>query len=116
MTYSDFLFSKLFMEYNRAYNTDYKDMEYDLLFGVIKDHMENFLASPFNDESESEYNCISNYLSHRFVNMQNQKWIDGLEWIDGDTETEIYIDTNNGKKYQVSISIERDWEGAIEIK
>ena len=49
------------------------------------------------------------------MNEKKEEVIDNLEWIDGDTETEIYFDRNTNKKYQVSISIERDWDGMIEI-
>tara|TARA_R110000765_G_scaffold206006_1_gene310945 strand:- start:3145 stop:3504 length:360 start_codon:yes stop_codon:yes gene_type:complete len=48
-------------------------------------------------------------------NKANKVDIEKLEFLDGDLETEIYVDKATGKEYEVSISIERDWENMTEV-
>ncbi len=47
-----------------TYNeTEYQDLEYDLIFPEVLKHRALFLESHFNVESKSEYDCIVDYLT-----------------------------------------------------
>ncbi len=59
MTYSEFLFSQLFMDHITHRN------EYDLIFSEILRHYELFLISDENVDTKSEYDCIVDYLKKR---------------------------------------------------
>lgn len=62
MTYEDFLFSQLFMNHIENHETEYKELEYDLIFPEVLKHQKQFLKSNFNVDDRSEYDCILNYL------------------------------------------------------
>ena len=58
--YQLYLFSQLF----HATLKDYiEDVPYDLLFSIIVNTLEKFEESDYNDENQSEYNCMAKYLS-----------------------------------------------------
>tara|TARA_R100001510_G_C7504296_1_gene106667 strand:- start:114 stop:329 length:216 start_codon:yes stop_codon:yes gene_type:complete len=63
MKYSEFLFSQLFMIHVTYNETEYQDLEYDLIFPEVLKHRALFLESHFNVESKSEYDCIVDYLT-----------------------------------------------------
>lgn len=62
MTYEDFLFSQLFMNHIENNETEYKELEYDLIFPEVLKHQKLFLESNFNVDVISEYDCIVDYL------------------------------------------------------
>ena len=62
MNYEDFLFSQLFMNYIENNETEYQELEYDLIFPEVLKHQKLFLKSNFNVDVRSEYDCIVNYL------------------------------------------------------
>jgi hypothetical protein len=62
MTYEDFLFSQLFMNHVENNETQYQELEYDLIFPEVLKHQNLFLKSNYNLDVCSEYDCIVNYL------------------------------------------------------
>ncbi len=62
MTYEDFLFSQLFMSHIENNETEYQELEYDLIFPEVLKHQKLFLESNFNVDVRSEYDCIVDYL------------------------------------------------------
>jgi hypothetical protein len=62
MTYEDFLFSQLFMNHIENNETEYQELEYDLIFPEVLKHQKLFLKSNFNVDVRSEYDCIVDYL------------------------------------------------------
>ncbi len=62
MTYEDFLFSQLFMNHIENNETEYQELEYDLIFPEVLEHQKLFLKSNFNVDVRSEYDCIVDYL------------------------------------------------------
>jgi hypothetical protein len=64
MNYEDFLFSQLFMNYIENNETEYQELEYDLMYPEVLRHRELFLKSNYNTDLESEYDCIVTYLKN----------------------------------------------------
>ena len=64
MSYSFFLFSKLF---DCFYTTD---CAYDELYEVVYSMYEDYVKSEYNDEFKGEYECIVNYLSDHAPNIE----------------------------------------------
>lgn len=64
MDYQHFLFSQLFMNHIEANQTRYKDLSYDTIYGEVLIHLDEFNSSNFNVDTKSEYDCITDYLSH----------------------------------------------------
>ena len=64
MTYEAFLFSQLFMNHIENNETEYQNLEYDLIYPIILDERIKFLASNYNVNILSEYDCIINYLTN----------------------------------------------------
>ena len=64
ISYSDFLFSQLFMNYLENNETEYQDLEYDLIFPEVLKHQNLFLNSVFNTDEKGEYDCIIEYLKN----------------------------------------------------
>ena len=62
MNYEDFLFSQLFMNHIENNETEYQELEYDLIFPEVLNHQDIFLKSNFNVDVRSEYDCIIDYL------------------------------------------------------
>jgi len=62
MNYSQFLFSQLFMNYVEQEETEYVELEYDLIFPIMLEHRKLFLSSEYNTDEQGEYECILNYL------------------------------------------------------
>jgi len=62
MNYEDFLFSQLFMNHIENNETEYQELEYDLIFPEVLNHQDLFLKSNFNVDVRSEYDCIIDYL------------------------------------------------------
>lgn len=62
MTYEDFLFSQLFMNHIENIETEYQQLEYDLIFKEVLRHQNLFLKSRFNVDVRSQYDCIVDYL------------------------------------------------------
>ena len=67
MTYEDFLFSQLFMNHIENNETEYQELEYDLIFPELLKHKNLFLKSNFNVDVRSEYDCIIDYLRSEVV-------------------------------------------------
>jgi hypothetical protein len=63
MNYNDFLFSQLFMNHLEDNDTQYKQLEYDLIFSEMLRHKDLFLKSNLNTDIKSEYDCITDYLT-----------------------------------------------------
>ena len=68
MNYESFLFSQLFMSYVENNETEYQELEYDLIFPEVLKHQKLFLKSNFNVDVMSEYDCIVNYLKENLPN------------------------------------------------
>jgi len=64
MEYEEFLFSQLFMNYLENNDTEYKELEYDLIFPVMLKHREAYLSSPYFLANKGEYMCILDYLNN----------------------------------------------------
>jgi len=62
MNYEDFLFSQLFMNHVEINETQYQELEYDLIFPEVLKHQNIFLKSNYNVDVRSEYDCIVDYL------------------------------------------------------
>jgi hypothetical protein len=62
MNYQDFLFSQLFMNHVENYETQYQELEYDLIFPEVLKHQNIFLKSNYNVDVRSEYDCMVDYL------------------------------------------------------
>lgn len=62
MTYSEFLFSQLFMNFCENNKSNVKELEYDKVYPLILDHYANFAVSPENTDKESEYDCMVKYI------------------------------------------------------
>ena len=58
--YQLYLFSQLF---HATLKDCIEDTPYDLLFPIIVNELEKFEESDYNDENQSEYNCMARYLS-----------------------------------------------------
>ena len=63
MKYPEFLFSQLFMHHVENNETEYQELEYDLMFPEVLKHNALFLESHFNVPFKSEYDCIVDYLT-----------------------------------------------------
>ena len=73
MTYEDFLFSQLFMNYVENNNTTYKDLEYDLIFHEVLYHKDMFNKSDYiSNVEKSYYDCILDYLNDNIKNNNNE--------------------------------------------
>ena len=64
MDYSNFLFSQLFMTYVEEYGVGYDDLAYDIMYEEILKHKKAFDESSFNVDTQSEYDCITDYLKN----------------------------------------------------
>ena len=62
MNYQTFLFSQLFMKHIENNKTQYQELAYDLIYGVVLQHKNSFINSNYNVDVISEYDCISDYL------------------------------------------------------
>ncbi len=67
MNYQHFLFSQLFMNHIETNETRYKDLSYDTIYGEVLMHLDEFSSSNFNVDTRSEYDCITDYLSHNIL-------------------------------------------------
>jgi len=76
MNYENFLFSQLFMSHIENNETRYQELEYDDMYPEVIAHRNFFLKSKHNIDSESEYDCIINYLED---NLPNELSIDSFE-------------------------------------
>ena len=97
MNYENFLFSQLFMIHVENNETRYKELEYDLIYPEVIAHQEFFLKSKHNIDSESEYDCILNYLEDNLPNRISSN---------GKIRFQIDLDSNLVKKVIV-----KDLEG-----
>ena len=62
MNYQNFLFSQLFMNHIENNETQYQELEYDLIFREVIKHQNIFSKSNYNVNICSEYDCIMSYL------------------------------------------------------
>ena len=67
MNYSQFLFSQLFINFCEHEDTKVNELEYDLVYPVILEHLDLFLKSKFNIDTKSEYDCILDYLKSELL-------------------------------------------------
>lgn len=58
--YQLYLFSQLF---HLELQDCIEDEPYDLLFPIIVNELQKFEKSEYNNENQSEYNCMAKYLS-----------------------------------------------------
>ena len=63
--YFKFLFAQLFVSHVETLEN--QDLEYDILFPEVVKHSELFLKSEYNTDSQSEYDCINNYLLNEII-------------------------------------------------
>ena len=66
MNYDKYLFIELFRVHIEENEIPIKDLEYDLLFGIVTNHYNNFLTSNYNNNMLGLYECINNYLLNEF--------------------------------------------------
>ena len=64
MKYEDFLFSQLFMNHVENNQTEYKELEYDLIFPEMLKHKKEYENSIYFLGMKSEYDCIVDYLTN----------------------------------------------------
>ena len=62
MNYDEYLFIELFRSHIEQNEIPIKDLEYDLLFGIVIKHYDKYLKSNYNNEMMGGYDCINNYL------------------------------------------------------
>ena len=79
MNYENFLFSQLFMSYVENNETRYQELEYDNMYPEVISHREFFLKSKHNIDTESEYDCILNYLEENLPNEPSIESFYGLK-------------------------------------
>jgi len=60
--YPIYLFSKLWHLQNKRFD----DLEYDIAFDMLYDAYKDYEASAFNDDDKPEYECMAEYLAHRY--------------------------------------------------
>jgi len=60
--YQFFMFSQLMMFNMREVAMGAEFVPYDLLYPVFKEELEKFLESEYNNENQSEHNCMVNYI------------------------------------------------------
>ena len=66
MNYNEYLFSCLL----KIYDKQFAELEYDLQFEEVPLRYSEFTKSQFNIASTGEYECMIEYLKHRY-NEQN---------------------------------------------
>ena len=81
MNYENFLFSQLFMSHIENNETHYQELEYDNMYPEVIAHRNFFLKSKHNIDSESEYDCILNYLEETLPNNPSIESYEGLKEI-----------------------------------
>ena len=64
MNYESFLFSQLFMNYIENNETEYQELQYDLIYPEVLKHNESYKSSTYFLGMRSEYECILEYLSN----------------------------------------------------
>ena len=79
MNYENFLFSQLFMSHVENNETRYQELEYDDMYPEVISHREFFLKSKHNIDTESEYDCILNYLEENLPNEPSIESFEGLK-------------------------------------
>ena len=84
MNYENFLFSQLFMSHVENNETRYQELEYDDMYPEVISHREFFLKSKHNIDTESEYDCILNYLEENLPNNPSIESYEGLKEIRDD--------------------------------
>ena len=73
MNYENFLFSQLFMNYIEGNETQYQELDYDVIYPEVLKHRILFLKSKFNVDVKSEYDCIVDYLTNNIqINMSRR--------------------------------------------
>ena len=55
-------------------------------------------------------------VSYQFEVIKRGPDVDNLEFVNGDTEYEMYRDTTTGKHYTVPVELVRDWDNIQEVK
>jgi len=64
MNYESFLFSQLFINYIENNETEYQELQYDLIYPEVLKHNESYKSSTYFLGMRSEYECILEYLSN----------------------------------------------------
>ncbi len=62
MDYNQYLFSCLM----KLFDSEFEQMEYDIQFDVAIEEYVIFENSKFNDGNKGEYDCIVEYLKHKY--------------------------------------------------
>jgi hypothetical protein len=62
MIYDTYLFACLLKEYDDDFNNEPYDLQYDMVPGLFKE----FEKTKFNDKNKSLYDCIVEYLEHKY--------------------------------------------------
>lgn len=65
MNYSEFLFSQLFYNYIENNDTEYQELEYDIVYPIIVEHYKNYIGSSYNDDNKGEYACMLEYIYNK---------------------------------------------------
>ena len=77
MNYNVYLFSCLLKIYDKEFN----ELEYDLQFQRAPKLYEDFFSSDFNNENQSEYDCIVAYLKDKYPNADKEAIIRKIQAI-----------------------------------
>lgn len=62
MNYNVYLFSCLM----KLFDMEFEQLEYDLQYEKAIEEYVKYELSGFNDKNKSEYDCIVNYLKHKY--------------------------------------------------
>lgn len=73
MTYSEFLFSQLFYGFIETNDTEYEQLEYDIIFPIIVEHYKKYISSIYNDDNKGEYACMLDYIYNTIKIKQHKK-------------------------------------------
>ena len=98
MNYENFLFSQLFMSHIENNETHYQELEYDNMYPEVIAHRNFFLKSKHNIDTESEYDCILNYLEEKLPNNPSIESYEGLKEIRDDKQKPL---NQRRKQYKV---------------
>jgi len=69
MNYENFLFSQLFIKHIESNKTKYQELEYDLIYPIILEHLDLFLKSKHNVSTKGLYDCVTSYLAEEIKPM-----------------------------------------------
>ena len=106
MKYEDFLFSQLFMNYIENNETEYQELEYDIIFPEVLKHYEEYKASIYFLGAKSEYECILEYFSNEVVMMSEVRALLTLQNQNQNRKSKVIVSDLEGLSKEVLSKIE----------